>query len=216
MLILGLFLFKTTIKAINRLKLNELPPTKFRFGIPLSNKSRLTNIVETVFMSAWIYIGSAVGIFIICLLAGCSVRKHAEAEERTRHDSLPWILLLYSAFSIVSMCCALTYGNKTDKDENSAPSIEAELLAKFSSLKNLLVQTAPEDTQVCHNGCGLNPEEWQSTALIPKPRQPILSDLNTLTHQSHSILPFSFNTQVAAHLSRRELHSHSESISLSL
>lgn len=167
-------------------------------------------------MSAWIYIGSAVGVIVICVWVASSLRKHAEAEERTKHDSLPWILLLYSAFSIVSMCCALTYGNKTDKEENSAPSIEAELLAKFSSLKNLLVQTDSEDTQVCHNGCGLNPEEWQSTALIPKPCQPVLSDLNTLTHQSHTLLPFSFNTQVAAHLSRRELHTHSESISLSL
>lgn len=155
-------------------------------------------------MSAWIYIGSAVGVVIICVLAGCSVHKHAEAEERTRHDSLPWILLLYSAFSIVSMCCALTYGNKTDKEENSAPSIEAELLAKFSSFKNLLVQADSEELQVCHNGCGLNPHEWQVNAPILSPRQPIYSEFIFLSRQTSHARTITFNNSFAAYLSRRE------------
>lgn len=165
-------------------------------------------------MSAWIYIGCAAGAVIICVSVGYFVRKHACDREQTEHVSLPWIFLLYSAFSIVSMCCALTYGNKSGTEENSAPSIQADLLAKFTSLKNLLAQT--EEPQICRNGCGLNPLEWQSAALIPQPRQPAYADPDTFTHQSHSILPFTFNTQVAANLTRRELFVRSDSVSLSL
>lgn len=165
-------------------------------------------------MSAWIYIGCAAGAVIICILVGLYARKHACGKEQAERAPVPWIFLLYSAFSIVSMCCALTYGNKSDTEEDSAPSIEADLLAKFTSLKNLLAQT--EEPQICHSGCGLNPREWQSAALIPQPRQPVYADQDAFTHQSHSILPFTFNTQVAANLTRRELFGQSNSVSLSL
>lgn len=165
-------------------------------------------------MSAWIYIGCAACAVIICLLVGRYIRKQSCGKEPAERAPIPWLFLLYSAFSIVSMCCALTYGNKSDTEEDSAPSIEVDLLARFTSLKNLLAQT--EEPQICHSGCGLNPREWRSTALIPQPRQPVYTDQDAFTHQSHTILPFTFNTQVAANLTRRELFGQSDSISLNL
>lgn len=155
-------------------------------------------------MSAWIYIGCAAGAVIICVSIGYFVRKHVYDKERTEHASLPWIFLLYSAFSIVSMCCALTYGNKSDAEKKSAPSIDADLIAKFTSLKNFIVQTESEELQICHNGCGLDPQEWQISALIQSPHQPIYSDLDVISRQTSYARPFIFLNSVATYLSRRE------------
>lgn len=188
----------------NRLKLDRVASDEIPFRNSALKHYSYDEYGENVSMSAWIYIGFAAGAVIICVSVGYFVRKHACDREQTERASLPWIFLLYSAFSIVSMCCALTYGNKTDTEKKSAPSIDADLIAKFTSLKNFIVQIKSEELQICHNGCGLDPQEWQISALIQLPHQPIYSDLAVISRQTSYARTFIFSNSVVAYLSRRE------------